>query len=34
VVAHNLPEGGAEVTITLSLSAITLQDASLEDHGH
>jgi two-component system sensor histidine kinase RegB len=33
VEARNRPEGGAEVTITLSLSAITLQDASLEDHG-
>lgn len=34
VVARNRPEGGAEVTITLSLSAITLQDANQEDHGH
>lgn len=33
VVARNRPEGGAEVTITLSLSAITLQDANQEDHG-
>ena len=28
------PEGGAEVTITLSLAAITLQDTDSEDHGH
>lgn len=34
VEARNRPEGGAEVTITLSLSAITLQDAQQEDHGH
>lgn len=33
VEARNRPEGGAEVTITLSLSAITLQDANQEDHG-
>jgi len=34
VVARNRPEGGAEVTITLSLAAITLQDTDSEDHGH
>ena len=32
--AENRPEGGAEVTITLSLAAITLQDTDSEDHGH
>ncbi|PIF28680.1 two-component system sensor histidine kinase RegB [Acidovorax sp. 56] len=34
VVAHNRPGGGAEVTITLSLPAITLQATAPEDHGH
>jgi two-component system sensor histidine kinase RegB len=34
VVAHNRPDGGAEVTITLSLPAITLQATAPEDHGH
>ena len=34
VVARNRPEGGSEVTITLSLAAITLQDSDSEDHGH
>lgn len=34
VEARNRPEGGAEVTITLSLSAITLQDTLQEEHGH
>lgn len=34
VVARNRPEGGAEVTITLALSAITLQEPLPEDHGH
>jgi two-component system sensor histidine kinase RegB len=34
VVARNRPEGGAEVTITLSLPAITLQDTTSGDHGN
>ena len=34
VEARNRPDGGAEVTITLSLPAITLQATAPEDHGH
>ncbi len=33
VVARNRPEGGAEVTITLPLAAIALQDTEHNDHG-
>lgn len=32
--ARNCPEGGAEVTITISLSAISLQDPLDDPHGH
>ncbi|MNV95011.1 Sensor protein TorS [compost metagenome] len=34
VAARNLPEGGAEVTITLPLAAIALPDTLPNDHGH
>ena len=34
VTARNRPEGGAEVTITIALATIALQDPLQNDHGH
>ena len=34
VTARNRPEGGAEVTITIALATIALQDPLQKDHGH
>ena len=34
VTARNLPEGGAEVTVTIALATIALQAPHQKDHGH